>query len=89
MSQAVYKYGIGLSGDTVEMLKGAKVLSVQRQRYDVCVWALVDPAEREKERRKFVLVGTGHTFDEPWAQFLGTVQFDDGYFVAHVFEVLP
>lgn len=67
------------------MPAGAKLLSVQRQRDEICVWALVDPAQ-PLVRRYFRWYGTGHpvrTVDAATC-FVGTVQYND--LVFHLFD---
>jgi len=82
----------------LEMPKGAQILSVQTQQQmnvgsgaqseEVCLWALVDPAQ-PKETRRFSVFGTGHTvLTDVGMRFLGTVQLELGRLVFHVFEVL-
>jgi hypothetical protein len=40
--KVTWKYVIG--SEPVSMPKGAEILSVQEQRDEICVWALVDPS---------------------------------------------
>jgi hypothetical protein len=88
--RTIWKYPVPASRrGAVEMPKGAKILTVQMQGDDVCMWAMVDPAA-PLERRQFLVVGTGH--DIPGADaltYLGTFQPDEGGspLVFHVFEV--
>ncbi len=86
----VYKYVIK-PGDraTIEMPKGAQILSVHDQGTDIFVWALVDPEERQMEEREFLIVATGQDRDDiKNAKFIGTVLFAQFNFslVFHVFE---
>jgi hypothetical protein len=70
------------------MPAGAKVLSVQVQNGQPCMWALVDAAERD-EVRKFRVVGTGHPIENSHAlQFVGTFQIHGGMLVFHLCEEL-
>lgn len=71
---------------TLEMPKGAQVLSVREQGEDICLGALVDPMA-EKERRNFVSFGTGHDVPDLPMQFIGTAHLAGGGLVFHVFEV--
>jgi hypothetical protein len=52
--------------------------------FNACIWAKVSP-ENELEKRQFLVVGTGHTFDDTDMVYIGTYQ--DGPFVWHLFEV--
>ena len=62
---AIWKYGIKTDGQRLydsqvsfEMPKGAKVICVDEQNDDVCLWTIVD-TEAEKVKRIFDVVGTG------------------------------
>lgn len=89
----IFKYKLQVtSKQTIEMPVGAEILSVQFQRQDLFVWALVDP-DAEKEGRVFDIFGTGEdvpAVDAPGAsrKHLATLQVQNGSFVCHVFEVL-
>jgi len=73
---------------TIEMPKGAVPLSVHPQGTGFNIWAIVDPT-KEKEPRKFLAATTGGDFTETNANYIGTVVLDQGYFVLHIFEILP
>ena len=96
--KAIYKYQLVtvsdlVAGDNfyeVEMPVGARVINIDIQRETVCLWAIVDPEEMEKETRKFYSVGTGwvmpdETFDETKG-FIGTLLVWNGSFVYHFWE---
>jgi len=76
--------------DTVllDMPRNARVLSVQLQHDVPCLWALVNPANRD-EQRTFRIRGTGHSHDDDGGQFIGTIQMAGGNLVWHVFEAGP
>jgi len=83
----IFKYHVPIDDSvSITMKIGAKVLTVQAQREDVCIWALVNPAEGD-EIRRFKVVGTGHRIEEECLEYIGTVQMFDGGLVLHVFEV--
>ena len=89
MTHTIYKYPLTQpEGDdvVVEMPEGARVLSVQVQRHIPCIWALVDP-EKQLEKRRFRIYGTGQRTSLPDAPYIGTVQLLDGRLVYHLFEV--
>jgi len=70
----------------VLMPRGAKILTVQIQRDNPCVWALVDP-EKADERRTFVIFGTGHpVIHDERLIYIGSFQLDGGALIFHVFE---
>lgn len=76
---------------SISMPKGARLLTVQVQRKEPCLWALVDP-RAEKEERRFHVFGTGHPHPESTfaaLRFVGTFQIEDTL-VFHVFvEPIP
>lgn len=88
----IWKYPIPVQDDIqIEMPKGARVLTVQRQG-DLpefggpCLWALVNP-EAKKEIRQFRLAGTGHPIDHAEKlTYIGTFQMEGGALVFHLFE---
>jgi hypothetical protein len=68
---------------TVQLPKGAELLTVQVQRGTPCLWALVDEAA-ETEGRVILIYDT----DRPISylgKHLGTFQLGDGDFVFHAF----
>ena len=83
MIKQIWKYKVE---NIIEMPKGAEILSVQIQNgqmFNACIWVKVNP-ENELEKRKFVVIGTGHSFDDTNMKYIGTYQ--DGPFVWHLFE---
>ena len=82
----VYKYALDLMGDQpVAMPRGARVLHVDVQGDQVCLWALVDPTA-PVESRHFSVVPTGARLLRSDATYIGTVLLDGGALVLHVFE---
>lgn len=80
----IYKYKLNKCGSQIVMMpKSAIVLSVQNQRGKLVLWA--DAPTGPMERRKFVACVTG--MPSPFGTYLGTVQFDGGNYVVHVYEV--
>lgn len=74
---------------TTIMPEGAQILSVQVQGDAPQMWALVDPS-RPAEERTFISFATGQMVPNGLDLIhLGTVQFDGGDLVFHVFEVNP
>lgn len=85
-SETIWKFTLEpKSFQQIEMPAGAQILSVQVQREDICVWAVVNPAA-QKESRILEIVGTGHRMSKATRKFLGTIQMDNGNLVFHVFE---
>ncbi len=90
MNQAtVYKYPI-IAKDyfDIAMPSGAKILTVQVQLSNPCIWALVNP-DNKAEIRRFRLAGTGHWINEDNLEYIGTFQISGGSLVFHLFEILP
>ena len=84
----VWKYEIQADDyATLNLPKDAKILSVQEQNGQPCLWVLVDDQESVHEERKFRLAGTGHPIKEKNFVFLGTFQLYGGSFVGHLFEL--
>ena len=81
--RSIWKYPLKVtSAQDIEMPDGARILSVQMQGEQPCLWAEVDP-NQVRERRKFFVAATGGPAPER-AQYLGT--FQNGAFVGHVYE---
>lgn len=97
--RVVWKFPLHPGPNTLQLPKGAIVLSVAAQGQDVVLWAYVDPdPDVPKETRTFVAFATGSQFDEgPIGPFIGTVRMPvDPIFapllpelVYHVFEGDP
>jgi hypothetical protein len=78
--ETIYKYPLKLTGEqTIEMPRGAEILSVQDQGGTICVWALVD-TKSETKQYTFRIYGM---FERMIYAHVGSVQ-QDG-FVWHVF----
>ena len=58
MIKQVWKFEITPKQTTLEMPKGAEILTIQLQNEKPCIWALVNP-ENAKELRHFEVYGTG------------------------------
>lgn len=86
MARTIHKFELTAESEfTVEMPRGAKVLSVGVQREVVCLWVLVD-TDNPKDERTFLIWGTGHSIDSDTGTYIGTVILQDGAIVWHVFE---
>lgn len=91
--EVIHKYEIDitnlLSNGTYEiyMPKNPSILSCQKQKDKLVVWAIVD-IDEPKVKKTFKLYGTGHIMDEEKDDnievYIGTVQFNDEL-VLHVF----
>jgi hypothetical protein len=88
MSKGIYKYPVPVTASfTLDMPRGAEVLTVQVQHGEPVLWALVDVAA-SLERREFAVHGTGHEMPEGERRYVGTFQLEGGHFIGHLFEVL-
>jgi len=54
----------------------------------VWIWAIVDADPKERESRRFAILKTGQSidFNTDVLTHVGSVQFDEGGLVYHVFE---
>ncbi len=87
-TKQIWKFEIGASQSTIEVPRGAEILTVQTQNERACVWALVDPAN-DKEIRNIEVFGTGHDINYEMGanrKYIGTTQFRGGELVLHFFE---
>jgi hypothetical protein len=71
---------------SVSLPAGAEILSVQAQRSDVVIWALIDDDVTDMLPRKFQVYGTGWAIKERVIKHWATLQC--GSFVWHVLEVV-
>ena len=80
--KTIWKYKIDGS---IQMPMDAQILTVQNQNGEEHLWALVNP-NNELETRKFLIVGTGQSFDDTDTKYIGT--FQQPPFVWHLFELV-
>lgn len=69
---------------TIWIPKGFEILSLQTQRDEPTIWALVDP-EESQIRIDIMWVMTGEDFKLEHGEYLGTILFQEGFFVVHYF----
>lgn len=82
----IYKYGFGLNQNMIYLPAGARVLSVQSQRNEPVIWALVD-AGKQMIGRKIFVTATGVSFTAGMIKdmdYIGTFQLDGGNLVFHL-----
>lgn len=65
--------------------KGANILCAQSQHEHLAIWALVDTGQ-VREERVLAVYETGKQLPADPGIYIGTVQFDNGAYVVHVFE---
>jgi len=86
--RSIFKYTISISPRELLVLpKGSTILSTENQRESLVIWALVDKSEEEDEEYAIHVVGTGAEIAPNFdlGTFLGTVLFEQGTWVFHVF----
>jgi hypothetical protein len=93
MSTEIWKFPIQRMEreQKIEVPKGSKILTMQLQHNEPCVWVMVDPDVKEKEALKIMTFATGNRIDKERPAFLiyiGTYQLYGGSLVFHVFEDL-
>lgn len=81
----IHKYTLPSYSRGLTLHRGAEILAVDNQREELCIWVKEDEDEGFEIRDIFATT-TGATVT-PGSTHLGTVLFDKGNFVAHVFEV--
>lgn len=67
------------------MPEGSKILDVQMQGHQCCLWALCDPNAKQVGRY-FAIYGTGNPMPDDPGSYIATFQLDGGELVFHVFE---
>jgi hypothetical protein len=90
MEKTIFKYPL-LVTDFQDVLLpiGAEILTIQTQDETACMWALVNPSEKEKEIRNIEIFGTGHPIGYDMGisrKYISTFQMRDGQLVFHAFE---
>jgi len=82
--KTIYKYTLHSQDCSLQLPKGAEILSVQLQNQIPTLWALVNPMTVTEERH-ICIVGTGWQVEDNM-KYITTYM--DGYFVWHVFELI-
>lgn len=89
MSAIIYKYAMTPTaggGQIFNVPSGAVFRSVAAQGADIAIWLEVPDTSAPSETRWFRSYVTGQLIEEGGLTYLGTVLFDGGSFVAHVYE---
>lgn len=82
----IWKYPLIIEDEqTLQMPRGAVILSAQVQHGSLFLWAMVDPTQPHDER-DIEIIGTGMEFSEAPRNYIGTVQMAGGNLVWHIFE---
>lgn len=86
--RTIYKYPlIQAQKQTLSLPEGYRLLSVQAQGNQPCLWALVDPA-RSRMNVNIAIYGTGDVIYDELISYISTFQLHGGALVFHAFEVL-
>lgn len=85
--KAIWKFALS-EHCTLDMPRGATILTAREQGDDVCIWAEVDP-KAPLEKREFRVFGTGFELPEKVMVYRGTAMLSSGRLVLHVYEILP
>lgn len=70
----------------IDMPVGAKLLDVQMQGDDCCMWALCNE-HAPKELRRIAIYGTGNPIPDDPGEYVATFQMRGGSLVFHVFDL--
>lgn len=82
----IWKYELEITDrQTIQMPEGSQILSVANQNGKLCLWAIVSPANSDRDR-VIEIIGTGNPMRISNRKFIGTVVIDP--FVRHVFEIV-
>lgn len=85
MTHTIYKYPLLiLDEQEIEMPMGARIMTVQMQNGQPCLWAHVHPGNT-LEKRKILIRGTGHPANDVGC-YISTFQMKGGELVFHAFE---
>jgi hypothetical protein len=82
--KTIYKYTLDSQDCTLNLPKGAEILTIKLQNNIPTLWALVNPMTVTEERH-ICIVGTGWQVEDNM-KYITTYM--DGYFVWHVFELI-
>ena len=82
--KSIWKFLLEPDG-SVAMPVGAEILTVQAQREEAYIWAVVDP-EAPTLTRRFKTFATGEPITGDPGRYVGTFQISGGALVFHVFE---
>ena len=84
--KTIWKFQLEITDNqSVSIPSGYELLAVQTQNETPCLWALVNPKNKE-ENLKIRIIGTGHPIEKSFnGKYLGTFQVFGGGGIFHVF----
>lgn len=87
MKKVIFKYELTNSYNVLKLPLKSKVLCAMNQRETMQLWVEIDLGETKKEARKFLVEGTGHSYDDSGnREYINSLKIQDGTFIFHVFE---
>lgn len=86
MSTEIWKFPIKFGLQKISIPEHSRLLSVAAQDDQLMLWAVVVPSNQKTQREIYVAMTGQSCDDELRGPFLGTVLFDRGEFVLHVFD---
>jgi len=87
--KTIWKFPLQLTdSQQIDIPMGYKILCVQAQNGQGCLWAEVMP-DAQVKKATFLTLGTGHPIQHPAnMEYLGTYQTNGGSLVWHVYELI-
>lgn len=88
MGKTIYKYGLGMAQEEIEMPVGSTILHIGTQHGKICMWVEVNP-ENPIVKRTIEIYGTGDLIRQDMGiskKYLGTVKLNDETLILHVYE---
>lgn len=83
----IWKYPLDLTDQQAPIMpQGAKLLDVQVQGPQLCLWALVDE-KAPVSPRKIAIYGTGNPMPDQPGEYVATFQIHGGALVFHAFDL--
>lgn len=86
--QAIWKFELAITDiNVIYMPIGAKVLHLDTQFGEPCIWALIPDTMAREEERFFRVYGTGHRHENiDSGIYIGTIKEKEDRLIWHVFE---
>ena len=82
----IWKYELKTTDtQTLAIPEGYKILCIQKQYSDPCIWVEVEP-DNKKTSVIIDIFGTGHVMSDLKREYIGTYQLNNGSLVFHAFE---
>jgi len=88
MNKTIWKYILNPEMLTINIPRGATILTAREQKEEICIWVEVDP-NNMLETRTFEVYGTGHHISSGIGverKYIGSVSLHHGDLIFHVYE---